>query len=225
MTYYFGFLPSDKLNATIDKAYELIQSNSSERYDVYRDNIVHLISQELLSAMLFELIAILPDDSERKTHLVKAAHTIESTLDKLINTLLTPTKNDEVLKSFEFFDQALLITDNMGKRRISVALDDQLAQDLLAIFEQIKQGNGVSQADKLITTFNNLAQACVSHFLVDFSKTLPLNILKRGAIPVAESVIDKVLSVAVHRLIPQMPQESLERFREHYEPMVFQAKT
>ena len=36
MSYYFGFTPSVELSATIDKAYELIASKSSERYDGYR---------------------------------------------------------------------------------------------------------------------------------------------------------------------------------------------
>jgi len=68
-----------------------------------------------------------------------------------------------------------------------------------------------------------LTQVSLQHFLVDFTKTLPLNLLKRGAIPVADSVISKVLDVALHRLIPQMPQESLERFTKHYATLIFQA--
>ena len=105
MSYYFGFTPSVELSATIDKAYELIGSKSSERYDVYRDKITQLTSKELMDALLIKLIESLPDDSERKAHLIKTAETIEATSDKLINTLLSPTKNEDVLPSFDFFDQ------------------------------------------------------------------------------------------------------------------------
>lgn len=223
MGYYFGFLPSAQLDTTIDKAYELISHQSSERYDAYRDDITHKVNQELMDVMLVKLIESLPDDSERKAHLIKASHTIEATTDKLINTVLSPTKNEQVLPSFDFFDQHVLIKDPEGNRRISVPLDDKLAKDLLATFEQVKQGNGKAQVDNLTRVFTELTQACLQHFLVDFTKTLPLNMLKRGAIPVADSVINKVLDVALHRLIPQMPQESLERFVAHYEPLIFQA--
>ena len=104
MSYYFGFLPSEELNNTINHAYALIHSHSSERYDVYRDKITHLTNKELMDSLLIKLIESLPDESERRTHLIKTAATIEATSDKLINTLLSPTKNDDVLASFHFFD-------------------------------------------------------------------------------------------------------------------------
>lgn len=222
MSYYFGFIPSSELTANIDKAYELIDAKSSERYDTYRDKITHLVNKELMDTMLVKLIESLPDDSERKAHLIKASHTIESTTDKLVNTILSPTNNEQVLPSFEFFDQHVLVNDPTGQRRVSIPLDDKLAHDLLTTFEQVKQGNGKAQTDNLTRVFTQLTQACLQHFLVDFTKTLPLNILKRGAIPVADSVINKVLDVALHRLIPQMPQESLERFVRYYESLIFE---
>ncbi len=223
MSYYFGFVPSTELNATIDKAYELIATHSNERYDVYRDKITHMVNKELMDAMLIKLIESMPEGSERKAHLIKASHTIESTTNKLVNTVLSPTENAQVLPSFQFFDKKVLVNDPTGQRRVSIPLDDQLATDLLTTFEQVKQGNGKAQTDNLTRVFTQLTQACLQHFLVDFTKTLPLNILKRGAIPVADSVIKKVLDMALHRLIPQMPQESLERFVSYYASLIFEA--
>ena len=223
MPYYFGFVPSAELNETIDKAYQLIADKSSERYDVYRDKITHLTNQELMENMLVQLIESLPDESERKAHLIKVSHTIETTTDKLINTVLSPTDNPDVLSSFNFFDKRVLVKDNKGQRRISVPLDDKLGADLVTVIERVQQGHGREEVDNLTRLFTQLTQVSLQHFLVDFTKTLPLNLLKRGAIPVADSLISKVLDVALHRLIPQMPQESLERFTKHYATLIFQA--
>ena len=221
MSYYFGFTPSVELSATIDKAYELIGSKSSERYDVYRDKITQLTSKELMDALLIKLIESLPDDSERKAHLIKTAETIETTSDKLINTLLSPTKNEDVLPSFDFFDQKVLKNTQSGERRISVPLSDELAKNLLATIENVQAGNGLEEQQNLIRLFSELTKACLQHFLVDFTKTLNLNMLKRAAIPVTDGIIVKVIDIALRRLIPQMPQESLERFTKHYQALIF----
>lgn len=221
MSYYFGFTPSVELSATIDKAYELIGSKSSERYDVYRDKITQLTSKELMDALLIKLIESLPDDSERKAHLIKTAATIEATSDKLINTLLSPTKNEDVLPSFDFFDQKVLKNTQSGERRISVPLTDELANSLLATIENVQAGNGLEEQQNLIRLFSELTKACLQHFLVDFTKTLNLNMLKRAAIPVTDGIIVKVIDIALRRLIPQMPQESLERFTKHYQALIF----
>ncbi|MGL5253359.1 MAG: hypothetical protein ACRC7U_09520 [Moraxella sp.] len=221
MSYYFGFLPSEELNNTINHAYALIHSHSSERYDVYRDKITHLTNKELMDSLLIKLIESLPDESERRTHLIKTAATIEATSDKLINTLLSPTKNDDVLASFHFFDQYVLKTDPHGARRICVPLDDAHATRLLQCIANVQAGKGIEEQQHIIRLFTELTKACLQHFLVDFTKTLNLNMLKRTAIPVAESVITKVIDLALHRLIPQMPQASLERFTKHYEGLIF----
>lgn len=223
MSYYFGFLPSAKLSNTIDTAYALIAQNSLERYYLYRDKITHLINQELLDVMLVKLIESLPDDSDRKQHLIKVSHTIETTTDRLINTVLSPAKNNDVLPSFEFFDKQVLKNDPQGNRRISVPLSDDLAKQILASFANVQQGNGKAEVENLTWLFSELTQACLQHFLVDFTKTLPLNMLKRGAIPIADGVINKALSLALNRLIPQMPQDSLARFTTYYQPLIFES--
>lgn len=221
MSYYFGFIPSAQLNDEINIAYQLINQQSNERYDIHRDKIIHLINHELLDAMLLQLIQSLPDSSERKAHLIKLSHTIQSTSDKLLNTILSPAPNEQVLPSFDFFKQQVLFTDTNGSRRIGLPLDDNFATSLLTTFEQVQQGHGLAYTKQLSDLFSQLAKICLQHFLVDFTKTLPLNMLKRTAIPMADSVISKALDVALHRLIPQMPQDSLVRFTQFYQPMIF----
>ncbi|MBR7539020.1 hypothetical protein KC221_22800, partial [Mycobacterium tuberculosis] len=98
---------------------------------------------------------------------IKTAETIEATSDKLINTLLSPTKNEDVLPSFDFFDQKVLKNTQSGERRISVPLTDELAKSLLATIENVQAGNGLEEQQNLIRLFSDLTKACLQHFLVD----------------------------------------------------------
>ena len=225
MNYYFGFHPSQDLSDKIDKAYALIEGGADVRYDTYRDQITHMVNQELLDAMLGKLIEAMPQNSERRAHLVKANDTIHVTVDKLINTLLSPADNAQVLPSFEFLDRQVLFRDTDGQRRISVPLDDTFARELLACIERVQQGHGEAERDNLTRLFTQLVQSCLQHFMGDFTKTLPLGMIKRRAIPVAEGVINKVVSVALQRLIPQMPQDALARFSAYYSTLIFQAQS
>ena len=38
---------------------------------------------------------------------------------------------------------------------------------------------------------------------------------------IVDGIIVKVIDIALRRLIPQMPQESLERFTKHYQALIF----
>ena len=93
MSYYFGFLPSEELNNTINHAYALIHSHSSERYDVYRDKITHLTNKELMDSLLIKLIESLPDESERRTHLIKTAATLQFLSSRLAHPCVSPFQN------------------------------------------------------------------------------------------------------------------------------------
>lgn len=223
MSYYFGFVPSQMLSDTIKHAYALIENNSDERYDLYRDKITHMVSKELLDVMLVKLIEAMPNESERKTHLIKLSHTIETTSDKVIDTILTPTDNADVLASFDFFDKNVVKHDETGQMRIGFPLSDELAGEIFACFANVHQGNGKDENARLAKVFSELSNACLQHFLLDFTKTLPLNRLKRGAISLADGVLKKGISLALNRLIPQMPQESLERFTKYYQSQIFKA--
>ena len=103
MSYYFGFLPSEELNNTINHAYALIHSHSSERYDVYRDKITHLTNKELMDSLLIKLIESLPDESERRTHLIKTAATIAK-------IAVQAVKDDETRNKIIFISLAPIIS-------------------------------------------------------------------------------------------------------------------
>lgn len=225
MVYYFGFLPSDRLNAEIDKAQALIQSGSSERYDGHRNIITHLINKELLDVMLKQMIASLPTDSDRKAQLEKIATTIEATTTKLVDTLLGSASNAEVMPSFEFLDAHTLFTDEQGQRRIGFLLKDDVAKDLQESFKQLQRNDPNFQIKKLCYAFNELAQASLQHFLIEFTQTLNLGMVKRTAIPVAKSGIAKGIDVAINKLLPQLPPEGLLRLADYYSPLILPVQT
>lgn len=218
--YYFGFIPSDELLKNIKTVYHLIEKNSDENYTPYRDNIVRLTSQELLNAMLVQLINSMPDNSDRKQRLIALSKHIETTSDKLIGTILSPADNAQILPSFEFFDKNVVKYDN-GQMKICFPLSDRLASDFFACVDNIQQGNGKDETERLSQVFAELSHACLQHFLLDFTKTLPLNAFKRGAVSLAKGVLEKAITVALNHLLPQLPPDSLERFSRHYHAQIF----
>ncbi len=218
--YYFGFLPSALLIQNINELNQLVANRSNERYDTYRNQIVHLISKELLEAMLVKLIDNLPDTSERKAHLIKICQSIETAVDKLIDTIIGSASNQEVLPSVDFLQQKTLLVDNQGQQRIGFQLEENLARNLLKSFANVKQGNGISEVKNLTDLLTQLSQASLQHFLTDFTKTLNLGLLKRSAIPIAHGVIAKGVDIAVHKLLPQLQQEALERLVNYYGQLI-----
>lgn len=65
MTYYFGFIPSDKLNQMIDEAEHVITSNAQTEYYPYRNELTQQIARELIDNLLVGLIDVIPN-SERQ---------------------------------------------------------------------------------------------------------------------------------------------------------------
>lgn len=229
MAYYFGFLPSDSLNQAINTASTAVQdyqssAKSSQKLYTHRNTITQLINKELLDVMLVQMVESLPDESERKTQLRKISQTIEATANKLVTTLLSPTDDKDVLPSFDFLHHRSLFEDKNQQRRVGFKLSDSTASQLLDGFELVKQGKKEQALPKLTDGFSGLAAASLQHFLVDFTQTLKLGTLKKATIPVADSVINKGINVAIHKLLPQLPIEGLERIANYYDSMIFEQK-
>lgn len=216
--YYFGFVPSKELYQNIQTLYQLIDSKVNENYTPYRDNIVRLTSQELINTMLIQLIQRMPDNSDRKQRLIALSNHIESTSDKLIGKILTPVDNAQVLPSVEFFNQHILKYHH-DSMKICFPLSDRLASDFFACFDEINQGN--VNIERLSQIFSELSQACLQHFLVDFTKTLPLNTFKKGAVSLTNGVLEKAIAMALRHLLPQLPEASLQHFVSHYHAQIF----
>ncbi|WP_019672956.1 hypothetical protein [Psychrobacter lutiphocae] len=217
MTYYFGFKPTEKLKHMINEAEQKISSNSSEPYYPLRNDISHQIAHEIISNLLVNLISVIPDE-ERKAKMKGIVSKIESAADTMLNILLGKDKNKDVLPNFEYLKNETVFDDNDGEMRIGFVLDDAVAQTIHTGLDSVTEDS--VDHDKLRHALFAMNHAVVDHFITRFSETLPLGMFKRNAIPVAKAGINKALEMAINKLLPQLPQESLQRLVAFYRPFV-----
>lgn len=215
-TYYFGFIPSDTLKTQIQQAKNLIDTQDNTPYYPLRDQITRQIAHELIDTLLAELVAVIPNP-ERKNILQKMTQSIQNTTENLIGHLLSKDDNAQVLQSFLFLQQSLFI-DTQGVQRVGFKMDDQRAKRILSIFDNADQQGEISklQAEELASALDMITHDNLQHFLIDFSQTLNLGLIKRKAIPLAQMAIDKGVGVTVHRLLPQLSSEGRLRLIAHF---------
>lgn len=215
MTYYFGFIPSDKLNQMIDEAEHVITSNAQTEYYPYRNELTQQIARELIDNLLVGLIDVIPN-SERQAAMKKIVGTIERTTETLLNVLLGKDENEDILPSFNFLKDQTMFIDNDGIRRVGYELSGESAQTIIKGFEAVKLEVVDKPAfEKALETIN---EDSLTHFLTRFTETLKLGMIKRKSIPVAKAAIDKGLSMALNKLLPQLPDAGLKRLARFYQP-------
>ena len=215
MTYYFGFIPSDKLNQMIDEAEHVITSNAQTEYYPYRNELTQQIARELIDNLLVGLIDVIPN-SERQAAMKKIVGTIERTTETLLNVLLGKDENEDILPSFNFLKDQTMFIDNDGIRRVGYELSEESAQTIIKGFEAVKLEVVDKPAfEKALETIN---EDSLTHFLTRFTETLKLGMIKRKSIPVSKAAIDKGLSMALNKLLPQLPDAGLKRLARFYQP-------
>lgn len=215
MTYYFGFIPSDKLNQMIDEAEHVITSNAQTEYYPYRNELTQQIARELIDNLLVGLIDVIPN-SERQAAMKKIVGTIERTTETLLNVLLGKDENEDILPSFNFLKDQTMFIDNDSIRRVGYELSEESAQTIIKGFEAVKLEVVDKPAfEKALETIN---EDSLTHFLTRFTETLKLGMIKRKSIPVAKAAIDKGLSMALNKLLPQLPDAGLKRLARFYQP-------
>ena len=219
MAYYFGFLPSDKLNRMIDEAEQLIASKSSEGYYPYRNELTQQIARELNDNLLVSLIDVIPNP-ERKAAMQKIVHTIERTTETLLNVLLGKDKNEDIMPSFDFLKNKSMFIDNEGMRRVGFKLSEPTAQTINEGFAAITPET--VDRDKFKTALETMTDASLNHFMSQFTETLKLGMIKRKSVPVAKAAIDKGMSMALNKLLPQLPDAGLNRLAIFYRPYLIQ---
>lgn len=219
MTYYFGFIPSDKLNQMIDEAEHVITSNEKTDYYPYRNELTQQIARELIDNLLVGLIDVIPN-SERQAAMKKIVGTIERATETLLNVLLGKDKNEDILPSFNFLKNQTMFIDNDGMRRVGYKLSKESTQAIIEGFETVK----LDVIDKTIfeKALDTINEDSLTHFLTRFTETLKLGMIKRKSIPVAKSAIDKGLSMALNKLLPQLPDAGLNRLARFYHPFFVQ---
>lgn len=222
MAYYFGFLPSDKLSKMINEAEHIISANEKTEYYPYRNDLTQQIASELIDNLLVGLIDVIPNP-ERKASMEKVVNTVERATETLLNVLLGKDANEDVMPSFNFLKNQSMFIDNEGLRRVGFQLSDDAAH-------KINQGFAAATADKVNavafkTALETMNEDALNHFISRFTETLKLGMIKRKSIPMAKAAIDKGMSLALNKLLPQLSDEGLNRMASFYRPFIISLDT
>ncbi|WP_367103192.1 hypothetical protein [uncultured Psychrobacter sp.] len=215
MAKYFGFIPSDKLSEMIDEAEHIITSNQQVDYYPYRNKLTQQIARELIDNLLVGLIDVIPN-SERQAAMRKIVSTVERTTETLLSVLLGKDKNEDIMPSFNFLKNESMFIDNEGKRRVGFKLSDSADQTITEGYAAVTPDD-VDKA-KFKAALETMNEEALTHFITHFTETLKLGMIKRSSIPVAKAGIDKGMSMALNKLLPQLPDAGLNRLASFYRP-------
>lgn len=219
MAHYFGFVPSDKLKALIIEAEQVITSNEKVDYYPYRDALTHQTARDLVDNLLIGLVEIIPNP-ERQAAMRKVVGTVERATDTLLNILLGKENNEEVLPSFHFLRDQATFVDNDGIKRVGFKLSAEDAQIINKGFAAITPEHIDTEPFK--TALKTMNEATLTHFISRYADTLKLGMIKRKSVPVAKSAIDKGMSMALNKLLPDLPDSSLNRLANYYRPFIIE---
>lgn len=213
---FFGFIPSEKLLNNIQTGVE--KKNSSEPLYPLRDETALLINDEILDAVLLELVRRFPESDKRETA-EKLAGYVKSTVAVLLKQLLGKASNDVVKQSIEFSERSLF-KDPQGQYRVGTALDASLVTNLKNSFAQIQAGE---QMDKkvLAEQYKQFAEATVRHFMTDFNKTLDLGVIKRKASDIGAAAVIKAVHIAIDKIIPSLNKIELKALAEYHDGLFY----
>ncbi|MEC9444435.1 MAG: hypothetical protein VX408_05135 [Pseudomonadota bacterium] len=219
MAHYFGFVPSDKLKVLISEAEQVVASNEQVEYYPYRDALTHQTARDLTDNLLVGLVEIIPNP-ERQAAMRKIVATIERATDTLLNILLGKENNEDVLPSFHFLKDQATFIDNEGVKRIGFKLSETDVRTIVEGFAAITPEH-VDRA-KFKTALETMNDATLTHFVSRYAETLKLGMIKRKSVPVAKSAIDKGMNMALNKLLPDLPNDSLNRLANYYRPFIIE---
>ena len=219
MTYYFGFVPSEQLKALIIEAEQVIASDTKTDYYPYRDALSHQTARDLTDKLLVGLVDIIPNP-ERQASMRKIVGTIERATDTLLNILLGRENNEEVLPSFHFLRDKATFIDNEGMKRVGFKLSEADAKIINEGFAAITPEH-VDRA-KFKAALEIVNEETLTHFISRYAETLKLGMIKRKSVPMAKAAIDKGMSMALNKLLPDLPDSSLNRLANYYRPFIIE---
>ena len=217
MAHYFGFVPSDKLKVLIVEAEQIIASNEEVAYYPYRDALTHQTARDLIDNLLVGLVDIIPNP-ERQASMRKVVATVERATDTLLNILLGKENNEEVLPSFHFLRDRATFIDNDGLKRVGFKLTEQHTAIIQKGFAAITPEHVDTKTFK--TALETMNEETLTHFISRFAETLKLGMIKRKSVPVAKAAIDKGMNMALNKLLPDLPDSSLNRLANYYRPFI-----
>lgn len=213
---FFGFIPSETLLNNIQTGLE--KKNSKEALYPLRDQTALLINEEIIDALLTELVRRFPASDKLDTA-EKLAGYIKSTVAMLLKQLLSKADNDVVRHSIEFSGQSLF-KDPQGQYRVGETLDANLVINLKHSFAEIKAGNAINRA-ALAEQYKQFADATILHFMKDFNKTLALGMIKGKAADIGAAAVTKAVHIAIDKLIPHLSKHELKALAEYHDTLFF----
>ena len=213
---FFGFIPSAELLSSIQTAQG--KKNSSEPLYPLRDKTALLINEEIIDAILTELVRRFPASDKRDTA-EKLAGYIKSTVAVLLKQLMSKSSNDVVKQSIEFSEKSLF-KDTEGNFRVGEHLDASLVTNLKQSYAEIKAGNDINKA-ALTESYKQFAEATVRHFMSDFNKTLDLGMIKRKAADLGAAAVTKAVHIAVDKIIPNLNKAELRALAEYHDTLFY----
>ena len=213
---FFGFIPSESLPNNIQTGIQ--KKNSSEPLYPLRDEVALQINDEILDAILLELVRRFPESDKRETA-EKLAGYVKSTVAVLLKQLLSKAPNDVVKQSIEFSEHSLH-KDPEGRYRVGEDLDPTLVTNLKNSFAEIKAGNEVDRR-VLSEQYKQFADATIRHFMIDFNKTLDLGMIKRKGADIGAAAVTKAVHIAIDKLIPHLHKEEINALAEYHDTLFF----
>ncbi|WP_218689629.1 hypothetical protein [Psychrobacter sp. BF1] len=217
MAHYFGFIPSDELKILIKEAEQIIESKQSVDYYPYRDVLTKQTAKDLIDNLLVGLIDNIPNP-ERQAAMSKIIITIEKAADTLLNILLGKENNEEIMPSFNFLKDKATFIDNEGFIRVGFKLTEQQSQKIVEGFAAVTPES--VDAVKFRAALETMNEATLTHFITRFAETLKLGMIKRKSVPMAKAAIDKGMSMALNKLLPDLPDTSMNRLANYYRPFI-----
>ncbi|UOH75891.1 hypothetical protein MOW08_05060 [Acinetobacter schindleri] len=213
---FFGFIPSAELLNTIQTAQK--NKNSSEPLYPLRDKTALMINDEIIDAILTELVRKFPASDKRDTA-EKLAGYIKSTVAVLLKQLLSKAPNDVVRESIAFSERSLF-KDPEDNIRIGESLDANLVTSLKYQFAEVKAGNEIDK-QTLSNLYKEFGEATVRHFMVDFNKTLDLGMIKRKAADIGASAVIKAINIAADKIILKLNKDELKAMAEYHDTLFY----
>lgn len=213
---FFGFIPSAELLNTIQTAQK--NKNSSEPLYPLRDKTALMINDEIIDAILTELVRKFPASDKRDTA-EKLAGYIKSTVTVLLKQLLGKAPNEVVRESIAFSERSLF-KDPEGNIRIGESLDANLVTNLKYQFAEVKAGNEIDK-QTLSNLYKEFGEATVRHFMVDFNKTLDLGMIKRKAADIGASAVIKAVNIAADKIILKLNKDELKAMAEYHDTLFY----
>lgn len=219
MAYYFGFEPSDDLKTKIATFRAAITAGDQELYK-HRNDVSLQAVEELINYLLTEIVLTLPEGDMKKT-MLKVVDIVQSTSTKLLNQILGKDKNADVQKTIDFFENETIKADNNGLERIGFKMTDELYTRMNTIFTNtIESGDG--DGAELNKVFDDFTDAVVQHFLMNYSATLKLGMIKRKLLPIADAAIKKGVKVGNKQLFAQLKPDDKVDLCNIYGQLIFE---